>query len=142
MTHHPPPHRSAPRTRCMRSVAARESIALREATALERTLICRDLRVPICGRWARPMSDCRRVDERFEVAAQRILAGDESVRAAQQLEGVLLDDYPGDERFDDLLEALAFYAPGEGAPYVDAHGLQAAIKGALATLARGSADAD
>ena len=53
-------------------------------------------------------------DERFEVAAERILAGDESVQAAQQLEGVLLDDYRGDERFDDLLEALALYAPGEG----------------------------
>jgi hypothetical protein len=51
-------------------------------------------------------------DERFEVAAQRILAGDESVQAARQLEGVLLDDYPGEERFDDLLEALALYAPG------------------------------
>ena len=81
-------------------------------------------------------------DERFELAAQRILAGDESVQAAQQLEGVLLDDHPGDERFDDLLEALALYAPGEGAPYVGAQVLHAAIRGALATLARRSADAD
>jgi hypothetical protein len=55
-------------------------------------------------------------NECFEMAAQRVLAGDESVEAAQKLEGVLLDDYPGDERFDEQLGALALYAPGQAAP--------------------------
>lgn len=70
-------------------------------------------------------------DERFEVAAQRVLAGDESVEAAHKLEGVLLDDYPGDERFDHLLEVLALYAPGQAAPYVGVAGLRTAIREAL-----------
>jgi hypothetical protein len=73
-------------------------------------------------------------NERFELAAQRVLAGDESVEAAQKLEGVLLDDYPGDERLDDLLEALALYAPGQAAPYVGAEGLRTAIREALTAV--------
>jgi hypothetical protein len=40
--------------------------------------------------------------------------GDESIDAAQALEEVLLDDYLGDERVTDLLEALALYAPRSG----------------------------
>jgi hypothetical protein len=42
--------------------------------------------------------------ERFLVAAQRVLDGDDTIRAANGLEGILVDDYPGDERFDDLVE--------------------------------------
>ena len=67
-------------------------------------------------------------DERFRAAAQRVLGGAESVRAAQALEGALLDDYPGDERFDDLLEALALYAPGERAPYTRAQAIRMSIE--------------
>ena len=52
--------------------------------------------------------------ERFLAAAQRVLDGDDSIRAANELEGVVLDDYPGDERFDELGEVLALYAPGSG----------------------------
>jgi hypothetical protein len=40
--------------------------------------------------------------ERFPTAAQRVLDWDDSIRAANELGGVLLDDYPGDERFDEL----------------------------------------
>lgn len=52
-------------------------------------------------------------DETFEAAVQLVLAGDESVAAANDLERVVLDDYPGDERLEDLHEALAPYSPGQ-----------------------------
>jgi len=47
------------------------------------------------------------------------------------LERVVLDDYPRDERLEDLHEALALYSPGEGSPYVDAEGLRRAVHDAL-----------
>ncbi|WP_323101779.1 hypothetical protein [Intrasporangium sp. YIM S08009] len=72
--------------------------------------------------------------ERFAAAAQRLLAGDDSVAAAHQLERIVLEDYPGDERLDDLHEALALYAPGQGSPYVDAESLREVIRRALARL--------
>jgi hypothetical protein len=49
-------------------------------------------------------------------AAQRILDGDDSMAAAAQLEGALHMYQPFDEDFDDLLEALALYAPRCGQP--------------------------
>lgn len=58
--------------------------------------------------------------ERFLAVAQRVLDGDDSIRAANELEGVALDDYPGDERFEDLVDVLALYAPGQGTPYSEA----------------------
>ncbi len=72
--------------------------------------------------------------ERFLAAAQRVLNGDDSIRAANELEGVVLDDYPGDERFDELGEVLALYAPGQGTPYTDVGELHAAIREAPARL--------
>lgn len=54
------------------------------------------------------------VSERFHQAATRILAGDESIAAANELEGVLIDEYLGDERTEDLIEGLALYSPGSG----------------------------
>ncbi len=44
-----------------------------------------------------------RVSERFHEAAAKILAGDDSIVAAQALEGVLLDEYFDDARSDELL---------------------------------------
>jgi hypothetical protein len=79
-------------------------------------------------------------DQHVAAAAQRVLAGDDSGQAAQALEGVLLDDYPRDERFDDLLEALALYAPGQGAPYVEAEALRKAVRETLVALAARSSD--
>lgn len=67
--------------------------------------------------------------DRFEEAAERVLS-DDSMDAARSLEGVVLNDYPGDERLDDLLEALALYNPGEGPPYVNAEGLRSAVRAA------------
>ena len=57
-------------------------------------------------------------DERLLAPAQRVLNGD-SANAVRDLEGVLLEDYPGDERFGELGGALALYAPGMGRPTSD-----------------------
>lgn len=64
-------------------------------------------------------------------AAQRILDGDDSKDAAATLEGVLLQAFEGDEQFDDLLEVLALYAPGQGSPYADVADLRGAVRDAL-----------
>jgi hypothetical protein len=66
--------------------------------------------------------------------AQRILAGDESVAAARELEAALLDQYPGDERLDGLLEALSLYAPGSGRAYYEPDELRKAIREAMSAL--------
>ncbi|KRA29872.1 MULTISPECIES: hypothetical protein [unclassified Nocardioides] len=71
--------------------------------------------------------------ERFDEAAARVLK-DDSMDAARSLEGVLLDDYPGDERVEVLLEALALYNPSEGPPYVNAEGLRGAVRAAWSRL--------
>jgi hypothetical protein len=57
------------------------------------------------------------VSERLHQAADRFLGGDESVAAAQALEGVLIEEYLGDERMEELLYALSLYSPGSGEPY-------------------------
>jgi len=71
---------------------------------------------------------------RFEAAARRVLEGDESREAAAFLEGVAIDDYPGDERLDELLYKLSLYSPGAGAPYCDAEEVREALKQALSNL--------
>ena len=73
-------------------------------------------------------------DQRLLVAAQRVLSGDDSANAVGDLEGVLLDDYPGDERFEDLLEACAFYAPGLGSPYIGRAEIRDAVRKALTAI--------
>lgn len=70
-------------------------------------------------------------DERLLAAARRVLDGDDSANAVSVLEGVLLDEYPGDERFEDLVEALALYAPGMGPPYLGRTEIRNAIRQAL-----------
>ena len=72
--------------------------------------------------------------DRFLAAAQRVLDGDDSIRAANELEGVVLNDYLGDERFDDLGEVLALYAPGLGTPYSDAQQVCETIRRTIADL--------
>ena len=73
-------------------------------------------------------------DERLLAAAQRVLDGDDSANAVSALEGVLLDDYPGDERFEELAEALALYAPGMGSPYIGRTEVRDMIRRALDAL--------
>lgn len=52
---------------------------------------------------------------RFLEPAQRVLDGDDSIEAANRLAGVLRDDFPGDERVDELLHVLEHVAPGDDA---------------------------
>jgi hypothetical protein len=54
---------------------------------------------------------------RVKEAAERILQGDQATIAAQHLEAAILDEYLGDENFEDLVYALSMYAPLSGAPY-------------------------
>lgn len=73
-------------------------------------------------------------NDRLIAAAQPILNGDDSMVAAAALEAVLLDDYPDDDRFEDLLETLAAYRPGEGVPYFSYAELLQATRDALVLL--------
>jgi len=72
--------------------------------------------------------------ERLVAAAHRVLDGDDSLRVANELEGVLLAHYAGDERFDELGEVLALYAPGQGAPYSDADEVCTTIRKTIANI--------
>jgi hypothetical protein len=53
---------------------------------------------------------------RFLEAAQRILDGDDSAAAANDLKAVVLDDYPDDEQYDDLVDVLTRYAADQHDP--------------------------
>lgn len=72
--------------------------------------------------------------ERFLAAAERILAGDDSVLAANNLEAVVLDEYLDDDRFEELSEVLALYAPGQGSPYLDVAELRSVIQRTIARI--------
>lgn len=76
-----------------------------------------------------------RVSERLQRASMRVLDGDESVAAAQELEAVLLDEYLGDDNTSALLEGLALYAPGSGAPYLEAPELRGLVSQTLEVVA-------
>jgi hypothetical protein len=54
------------------------------------------------------------------------MAGDDSRDAANALEAALIDVDQGGP-YDDLLEVLALYAPGQGMPYASAEDLRQAI---------------
>ncbi len=72
--------------------------------------------------------------ERFLAAAQRVLDGDDSIQAANQLEVVVLDDYPGDERFNEVVYLLSLYSPGDGRPYSAADEVRTAIRHTMASI--------
>lgn len=61
-------------------------------------------------------------------AAVHILNGDDSGVAAATLERAIHSYHPFDDRLEDLLEALALYAPFLGAPYTDYPQLCEAIR--------------
>lgn len=72
-----------------------------------------------------------RGSEAVRSAARRILAGDESVRAANVLESAILVDHPDDDDLDELVYALSAYSPGGGREYYGVDQLRAAILEAL-----------
>lgn len=72
--------------------------------------------------------------ERFLGAARRIVDGDDSIRAAQDLERVIIDEYLDDERFEELGELLALYAGGQPRPYSSAQEVRTAILETITSL--------
>ncbi|MHC8609887.1 hypothetical protein ACW4FP_19790 (plasmid) [Paenarthrobacter ureafaciens] len=75
-----------------------------------------------------------RISKRFQEAAQRILDGDESKIAAAALEGALLDEHLGEEDMEDLLFALALYAPGDSPEYYDSPQLRRTLQETLSNI--------
>lgn len=61
-------------------------------------------------------------------AARRILAGDDTALAAGALEEALNTHHPYEGEFEDLIEALALYAPSAGSSYTDYRQLCDAIR--------------
>ena len=57
-----------------------------------------------------------------QAAARRILAGDESVRAANLLESAILLDHGDDADLEELVYVLSVYSPEGGREYSGAHG--------------------
>jgi hypothetical protein len=91
--------------------------------------------MPMCVRSRSGISTVRVTGhERFLAAAKQVLDGDASIRAANELEGVVLNDDPGDERFDELVEVLALYAPDQGSPYSEADEVRSVIRRTIANL--------
>jgi hypothetical protein len=75
------------------------------------------------------------VSERLQESADRFICGDESMRAAQALEGVLIDEYFGDDRTEELLYVLSLYSPGSGVPYSEASDVRPLVLSTLENLA-------
>lgn len=75
------------------------------------------------------------VSERLNQAADRFLGGDESIAAAQALEGVLIEEYLGDERTEELLYVLSLYSPASGKPYSGAPDVRRLVLSTLEDLA-------
>lgn len=55
-------------------------------------------------------------NERFLAASQRVLDGDDSIEAANELKDVVLQEFPDDEEYDELVEVLARYAADQDDP--------------------------
>jgi hypothetical protein len=72
--------------------------------------------------------------ERLAAAARRVLDGDDSIAAARALEAVIVEDYLGDERLEELLYILSMYSPAGGPPYTDAATLRREVAVGLQTL--------
>jgi hypothetical protein len=58
------------------------------------------------------------------------------VEAAQHLEAFVVNELPNGADADNLLEALALYAPGAGQPYVQPEELRRTVAAALARAER------
>lgn len=67
-------------------------------------------------------------------AAQRVLDGDDSTEAANELARAIRDDHPGDERFDELLDMLARSAPDAGSADVVPEEVRTVVRETLARV--------
>jgi hypothetical protein len=67
-----------------------------------------------------------------QAAARRILAGDDSINAANVLESAILLDHGDDDDYDELVWALSMYHPRAGHPYFGVEELRAAVLAELA----------
>ncbi|MGJ0386653.1 hypothetical protein [Paenarthrobacter sp. Y-19] len=76
------------------------------------------------------------VSERLQQSADRFLCGDESMHAAQALERVLIDEYLGDDRTEELLYVLSLYSPGSSVPYSEASDVRPLVLSTLESLAK------
>ena len=56
---------------------------------------------------------------------------DPSIRAANEIEGFLLENFPDDDGFEDLLIALACYRPGGGDNLYDENSIRQVCNDAL-----------
>ena len=59
---------------------------------------------------------------------------DRSVRAANEIEGVLAESFPDDDEFQDLLIALASYQPGGGEYLYDRDSIRGVVADALTEI--------
>ena len=65
----------------------------------------------------------------------RYLSGaDRSPSLVRRIEAEATAEVGDDERFDELMEALALFRPGGGPPYLDEEGLAGALREARAAL--------
>lgn len=69
-----------------------------------------------------------------EMLRSFVEGGDRSVSAARQLEGALAERFPDDERFEELLDALASYQPGGGELMYDEKRILPLCRAALESL--------
>jgi hypothetical protein len=60
------------------------------------------------------MTSREAIAELSAMLRQFISGDDRSLHAAGRIEGALVEAFPNDERFEDLLDALASYQPGGG----------------------------
>jgi hypothetical protein len=74
------------------------------------------------------MHDVRELLKRF------VLGPDRGIEAARAIEGAIALQFPDDERFEDLLDALASYQPGGGEYLYDVNAILPLCRAALESL--------
>ena len=58
----------------------------------------------------------------------RYLSGEHSGRLVSEIEGIVIESFQNAEWYDDVGEALALYAPGQGQPYLDDNDLKPILR--------------
>ncbi|MGB6059373.1 MAG: hypothetical protein WBF71_14035 [Microthrixaceae bacterium] len=65
---------------------------------------------------------------------QRFLDGERSKAMAADIEGLVIECFPDEPWFEEASEALALFAPGGSAPYLDESGLARELSFVVAEL--------